>query len=72
MTDNIDNVALVKAASAGFVQALINRGCPEDLAAAAAVAYADPNEGLLAKRASAKQQVLETVIQAVGVLRGAI
>lgn len=43
---------IIKAASAGFAQSLINRGVDTETATKAAAAYVHPTHGLLVKRAS--------------------
>lgn len=51
MTQQQYNASMVKAATMGFAQSLINRGATPEQAAALTKAYADPETGLLAKRA---------------------
>lgn len=50
--NQISQEDIVKAASAGFAQSLINHGVDEETAAKAAAAYVHPTQGLLVKRAS--------------------
>lgn len=66
--DQINEEDIVKAASAGFAQALINRGADEELAVKAAAAYTDPNNGLLVKRAknmAVMQQGVSNIVAAI-------
>lgn len=49
---NETETQLLKAASAGFAQSLINNGYDQQTVAALTTAYAHPTEGALCKRAS--------------------
>lgn len=60
---------IVKAASAGFAQSLINRGVDEETAAKAAAAYVHPTQGLLVKRAANIATLQEGVSNIVNALR---
>jgi hypothetical protein len=62
---------IVKAASAGFAQSLINEGYSPDVAAQLTTAYANPVDGMLTKRAAAKQLAAAGVLDALAVLRAA-
>lgn len=71
MTQQQYQASMVKAASMGFTQSLINRGATPEQAAQLAVAYADPNTGLLAKRASNLQRLQNAVGTMINVMRQA-
>jgi hypothetical protein len=71
MTQQQYQASMVKAASMGFTQSLINRGATPEQAAQLAVAYADPTNGLLAKRASNLQRLQNAVGTMINVMRQA-
>lgn len=60
---------IVKAASAGFAQSLINNGYSPEDAAELTTAYANPNGGMLTKRAAAKQLAAAGVLDALAIIR---
>jgi hypothetical protein len=71
MTQQQYTASMVKAASMGLTQSLINRGATPEQAALLANAYADPNTGLLAKRAHNMQRLQNAVGTMVAVMRQA-
>ena len=67
MTQDKVQASLVKAATIGMTQELINRGATEAQAATITAAYAHPTSGLLVKRAAALETMrnnVATIIQA--------
>jgi hypothetical protein len=62
--------SLVKAASIGFTQSLINRGATMEEAAQLTLAYAHPTNGLLVKRAAALDNMKANVATCIAALRG--
>lgn len=69
MENQITEVDIVKAASAGFAQSLINHGIDEQTAAQAALAYAHPENGLLVKRANNLAILQQGVANIINALR---
>lgn len=49
--------AMLKAAAAGYVQSLINNGCPPEYAKQMAEHYMDADNGTLAKRAAKRARI---------------
>lgn len=73
MSNQPTEESIVKAASAGFAQSLINKGVDEATAAKLTLAYAHPTEGMLAKRASnihTLQAGVANIVQALRAKRG--
>lgn len=62
---------MVKAASMGFAQSLINRGATPEQAAELTNLYANPNGGLLTKRAASQQAMVQAVNTLVNYMRQA-
>lgn len=71
MTQEQIQASLVKAASIGMAQELINRGATEEQAAQITMAYAHPQNGLLVKRAAALENMRKNVAILVNTLRSA-
>lgn len=69
MTDEQVQASLVKAASVGMAQELINRGATQEQAAQITMAYAHPQNGLLVKRAAALENMRNNVATIVNALR---
>lgn len=67
-TQNKKAERLIKCATAGFTQSLINNGATPEYAAQVAAAYVHP-QGMLAKRAAARERVLDYVVNSVIALR---
>lgn len=70
MTQEQIQASLVKAASIGMTQELINRGATEEQAAQITMAYAHPQNGLLVKRAAALENMRQNVATVVNAIRG--
>jgi len=71
MTQEQIQASLVKAASIGMAQELINRGATEEQAAQITMAYAHPQNGLLVKRAAALENMRQNVATLVNAIRSA-
>jgi hypothetical protein len=69
MTQEQIQASLVKAASIGMTQELINRGATEEQAAHITMAYAHPQNGLLVKRAAALENMRQNVATVVNAIR---
>jgi hypothetical protein len=69
MTEQQYQASMVKAASMGFAQSLINRGATPEQAAALTHQYADPNNGLLMKRANKQHNMVKNVAAIVNAIR---
>lgn len=69
MTQEQVQASLVKAATIGMTQELINRGATEEQAAQITMAYAHPQSGLLVKRAAALEKMRQNVATIVNTLR---
>lgn len=65
-----EEASLVKAASIGLTQSLINRGATMEEAAKIALAYAHPSDGLLVKRAAALDNMKRNIHACINYLRG--
>lgn len=70
MTEEQIQASLVKAASIGLTQSLINRGATPEQAAQLALVYAHPQQGLLVKRASALENMRAGVNSIINAMRG--
>lgn len=70
MTEEQIQASLVKAASIGMTQELINRGAAPEVAAQITMAYAHPQQGLLVKRANALATMRSNVHTVINKLRG--
>lgn len=70
MTNQEVEASLVKAATIGVTQSLINRGATLEQAQALALEYAHPTEGLFAKRAAAVANMKENVATIINAMRG--
>lgn len=69
MTQEQIQASLIKAASIGMTQELINRGVSEEQAAQVALAYAHPQNGLLVKRAAALENMRNNVATVINAMR---
>lgn len=62
-------VAIVKAATAGFAQALILRGVEPEVVKQATIAYADRENGMLQKRAANRALIAKGIDGMISYLR---
>lgn len=62
MTKEEINVRLVKAATMGYAQSLLNRGFAADAILPAMEAYTNPHTGMLQKRASDRIEAVKAVM----------
>lgn len=69
MANQPTETEIIKAATAGFAQSLINHGIDEQTAAAATLAYAHPENGLLVKRAANLENMQKGVNNIINALR---
>lgn len=63
------NIKEAQARTAGFAQALINRGVPEDAVVKLAYAYMEPTNGMFQKRANSVRTFLGNVATCVEAYR---